>query len=461
MNPARYQLRRNLKDWLEALTDKHEVPGVSLAVWKEGSLEKWANGLVCVDADLTIKDDAVFQIGSITKVITTCLVMQLVDEGKIDLEMPVKRYLRDFMIADTEASETITVRQLLNHTSGMAGDLFLQDQGDDGNLIARYVGHCNRLPLIHPSGARYSYSNSAFVTAGRLVEVVRGVSWYQAVDDCVFKPLRMNHALADPNDLFHYRVARGHVWGGKSWILSPKHWLPKGMAPSGSTLTMTASDLILFARAHLEDGKTGSGKSWLSKSSVQAMQNLEMALPQTSQTVHRYAGLGWGLRQYQPEGRVVYGHTGATHGFCSSLQVCPDKNAAFAVLINGVAPAALEAIQADLIKQVFDIDLPAEPAIDHSVTLTPTQRLVAGRYESMDKLIVIQLESDQLVAHLEYKIDPLPPETLKLYPITDQCYACETLEGARRRNWAFVTGDDPASHPVYLFDGSRLNPRFY
>ena len=83
--------------------------------------------------------DSVFQIGSITKVMTTCLVMQLVDEGKVDLDSPVKRYLRDFMIADAEASETTTVRQLLNHTSGMAGDFFPDDEGHEGNLIARYV----------------------------------------------------------------------------------------------------------------------------------------------------------------------------------------------------------------------------------------------------------------------------------------------------------------------------------
>ena len=87
------------------------------------------------------------------------------------------------MISDAEASESITVRQLLNHTSGMAGDFFPDDEGHEGNLIARYVDRCNLLPLVNPPGALYSYSNSAFVIAGRLVEVVRGISWYQAMED--------------------------------------------------------------------------------------------------------------------------------------------------------------------------------------------------------------------------------------------------------------------------------------
>ena len=168
------------------------------------------------------------------------------------------------MIADAEASETITVRQLLNHTSGMAGDFFPDDQGHQGNLIARYVDRCNLLPLVHPPGALYSYSNSAFVIAGRLVEVVRGVSWYQAMEEYIFKPLGMEHALADPKELIRYRAAMGHIWDGERWNVSPQPWLPLGMAPCGSTPTMSASDLILFARAHLENGQSSSGQSWLS-----------------------------------------------------------------------------------------------------------------------------------------------------------------------------------------------------
>ena len=269
----------------------------------------------------------------------------------------------------------------------------------------------------------------------------------------------MGHALADPKELIRYRAAMGHIWDGERWNVSPQPWLPLGMAPCGSTPTMSASDLILFARAHLENGQSSSGQSWLSTLSVQAMQQREIALPKTSQNITRHAGLGWAMREYQPEGRVVYGHTGATNGFYSSLQICPDKNAAFAILINGVAPAALEAIQNDLIKEVFGIEPAVEASIDYSVTPTPTQRLVVGRYESMDKVIVIREEGSQLIAHLEYKIDPLPSENLKLYPITDECYACETLDGTRRSNWAFVMGNDPESPPVHLFDGSRLNPR--
>ena len=454
-----FDMSEDIRSYSEKMVAEYDIPAVSLAVWRNDQLLQAASGILNLETGVEATSDSVFQIGSITKVMTTCLVMQLVDEGRVELDNPVKQYLRDFMIADAEASEIITVRQLLNHTSGMAGDFFPDDQGHEGNLIARYVDRCNLLPLVHLPGALYSYSNSAFVIAGRLVEVVRGISWYQAMEDFIFKPLRMDYSLSDPKELIRYRAAMGHIWNGETWELRSQPWLPLGMAPCGSTSTMSASDLVLFARAHLADGLTTSGNSWLSNSSACAMKHKEISHPQTSQNISRYAGLGWGLRQYEQDGRKVYGHTGATNGFYSTLQICPDKNAAFAILINGIAPTALEAIQNDLIKDVFDIGPPVEPAIDHSIDLTSQQRSVVGRYESMDKVITIVEQDLQLIAHLEYKLDPLPPEDLKLFPITDECFGCEALDGTRRPNWAFVMGKELESPPIYLFDGGRLNPR--
>ncbi len=113
---------------------------------------------------------------------TACLVMQLVDEGRVDLDCSVRDYLRDFQLADDSITQRLTVRQLLNHTSGIGGDFFPDDRGHQGNLIARYVDRCHLLPIVHPAGKMFSYSNSAYTVAGRLVEVVRGMSWYQAIE---------------------------------------------------------------------------------------------------------------------------------------------------------------------------------------------------------------------------------------------------------------------------------------
>lgn len=447
----------DLKKYAEILTETHNIPGCSLAIYRGEEIEQAGAGCCNLDTGVRVTPDSVFQIGSITKVMTSCLVMQLVDEGKLLLDVPVKHYLRDFMIGDSEASLSITVRQLLNHTSGMAGDFFPDDQGQEGNLIARYVDRCNLLPLLHQPGAHYSYCNSGFVIAGRLVEVLRGISWYQAMQDYIFKPLKMSHAIADPKDIIRHRAAMGHLWNGSDWEVSKQAWLPLGMAPCGTSPTMTARDLIKFALAHLRKVEVQPIKSWLSNGALSAMQGREFKLPDTHNNISLYSGLGWGLREYHSEGILVCGHTGATNGFYSSLQICPERNAAFAVLINGAAPDALQGIQHDLVKEVFGIEMPQEPALDIKLVLKLNQLSVVGRYESMDKIIVICESEEQLSARVDYKIDLLPPEELLLFPISEECYACTTFDGKRRPSWTFLKNDSLGPLPTHLFDGSRLH----
>ena len=92
----------SLQSFSDSIIDQHNVPAVSLAVWNNAELNQAASGLLNLETGVEATTDSVFQIGSITKVMTTCLVMQLVDEGRVDLDTPVKHYLRDFMIADAK-----------------------------------------------------------------------------------------------------------------------------------------------------------------------------------------------------------------------------------------------------------------------------------------------------------------------------------------------------------------------
>jgi CubicO group peptidase (beta-lactamase class C family) len=378
--------------------------------------------------------------------------------------------VRDFLIADGEATRAITVRQLLNHTSGMAGDFFPDDQGAEGNLIARYVDRCNLLPLVHPVGELYSYSNSAFVVAGRLVEIVRGMSWYQAMEEYIYQPLGMTHAIADPKDMLRFSAAAGHVFDGEDterWKLPDRAYLTMGMAPAGSTPAMRAVDLIAFARAHLQDGVNARGERWLSGASVRAMQTPQIALPTLSPLFDKHAGLGWGLTRYKEAdnhkeadhykcaGTRLISHGGATVGYLSMLVAAPGHDAAFAVLLNGFRPAALSAVTSDLLKAVIGIDdqEPEPPA--GAVGLDALERF-AGRYESMDASIEVTVRSEGLVARFVYKIDPLPPLELRLKPITDGCFAAYTLAGERQRNLAFVCRGTGGA--MYLFNG-RLNAK--
>ena len=449
---------QGLQNFADAQVEAHGLPALSLAVWKDGRLHQAASGILNIATGVEATTDSIFQIGSITKVMTTCLVMQLVDEGRVELDKPVRHYIRDFQVADQEATDTMTVRQLLNHTSGMAGDFFSQDEGHRGDLIKRFVDRCNLLPQVNAPGAMYSYSNTAFVIAGHLVEVVRGMSWHQAMKEYIYSPLGMDHAIADPKEIIRFRTAMGHLQGEGGWELPEQAWLTLGMAPCGSAAMMTAGDLIRFARGHMNGGGSHQDEAWLKPASVMAMQTPEVALPQMTPALAGHAGLGWGLKEFKAQGMKSYGHNGATNGFYAALQIFPEQDAAYAILLNGIAPEGFTATQAALLKLLTGIVV--EPvALDKSIALNDKHGLIVGHYESFDKRIVVREEGGALLAHLVYKMDPLPPEDLVLFPITEALYGAENLEGERRANLAFTVPDSESGGPGYCFDGSRLNPR--
>ena len=455
----------NLQSYADQALVKHSIPAISLAVWKDGALHKAAAGSLNINNGLPNTTDTIFQIGSITKVMTTSLIMQLVDEGLVDLDAPVKQYVRDFAIADPEASGAITVRQLVNHTNGMAGDYFPDDRGHEGNLIARYVDRCNLLPLIHPPGQMYSYSNSAFAIAGRLVEVMRGMTWYQAMNEYLFTPLGMHHALADPKDMIRFSMAAGHIYkdgNSEQWALPDNPYLSLGQAAVGATPAMNAENLIRFARAHMEGGKNQQGEQWLSADAVAAMQSAQIEVPRGSQVARKYAGLGWGFSEYVNHSSLkVVGHGGGTQGYLSMLQMIPEQNAAFAILINGFRPSAIEGLTGDLLSAVAGIDLQQpEPVSNQS----PEQlAVVTGIYESFDTVITVKQQGEQLMANIVYKIDPLPPLDLELRHMQDDdlgplTFAPYNSEGRRVPSIVFLE-NDAQGVPQYVFNGGRQNRR--
>ncbi len=444
---------KDLQTYAEDVIREYDIPAISLAVWKENTLHQAAAGILNLNTGVTATTDSIFQIGSITKVMTTCLVMQLVDEGKVELDKPVKTYLRDFQVADEEATHRITVRQLLNHTSGMAGDYFPDDLNDQGNLIARYVDRCSLLPLAHPVGKLSSYSNSGFAVAGRLVEVVRGISWYQAMRDYVYQPLGMHHAIAEPRDMIYYRTAIGHVQGDKGeWKVPEQAYLTLGHAPVGSTPMMTAHDLMTFARAHLDEGKSQTGQRWLSPAAIAAMQASEVLLPKHSQVGDHFAGLGWRIATLHNGTRIV-SHNGATMGFLSSLQVIPSQNTAFAILINGYNRAVIDLVTETLMAGIAGLDI-REPEVNHYPLSNDAIQRYVGTYDSMDRRIDIRCDNQQLNAHIVYKIDPLPPENAVLTPLGEDMFAVYNAQGKRGKNVAFV--QDDSGNEMYLLMASRL-----
>ncbi|MBN9618727.1 MAG: beta-lactamase family protein, partial [Actinobacteria bacterium] len=141
-----------LHDELPRLLGRHGVPGAAVAVSRGDDVVDVAAGVLNRATGVTATTDSLFQIGSITKVWTATLAMQLVDEGALDLDAPVRRYLPDFALADEDAAARITVRQLMCHVAGFEGDVFT-DTGKGDDRVARYVRRLRDVPQLCPPGA--------------------------------------------------------------------------------------------------------------------------------------------------------------------------------------------------------------------------------------------------------------------------------------------------------------------
>src|SRR4029079_7745439 len=163
-------------------------------------------GVLSTATGVEATTESVFQVGSITKLWTTSLVLQLVDEGKSELDAAIRTYLPEFRIADVEAADRITVRQLLTHTSGFEGDIFT-DTGSGDDCVEKYLGVLHDVPQLFPPGTMWSYNNAGFVVLGRLVEVMRDAPYDVCLRRPLLGPLGADHAATSPYEAILFRAA--------------------------------------------------------------------------------------------------------------------------------------------------------------------------------------------------------------------------------------------------------------
>jgi len=317
---------------LEAILNENGIPGAALAVMHDGKfIATAAAGLANPDTGLQVTDDTIFQSGSIGKVYTATLVMQLVDEGVVDLDRPIVEYLPELRLADEEARNTITARHLLTHTSGLDGDKMggpLYGRGDDA--IERYVKDLGDLNSLQRPGGFWAYSNAGLVILGRLVEVLRGKSFTAALQDHLFTPAGLTDTMSFAEEAIVRSVAAGTAPGADGEARVASGWsLGRAMGPAGGVLS-TAKDLAAFGHIHLTGGVALNGARVLSEASVRAMQ--EPIVECATRIPASHWGLGWFM--HLEHGPKVIGHDGNTSGQTAFLRVVPDKQIAVAVLTN-------------------------------------------------------------------------------------------------------------------------------
>ena len=222
-----------------------------------------------------------FQIGSITKIWTTTLVMQLVDDGLLDLDQPLLDHLPELVIGDMDAAKALTTRHLLTHTAGFEGDIFTDTGRGDDALERSTSPRWRELPQLFAPGDTFSYNNTAFVVLGRLVEVLRGKPFDEVLVERIAQPLGLTSVSPSPYEAILHRAATGHVAGrgrrddpGADVGAGPFQ-RPGGLdARDDGRATSSAS-----CGCTCQAGAAPDGATVLSAESVRAMQTRQVDLP--------------------------------------------------------------------------------------------------------------------------------------------------------------------------------------
>ena len=361
------------------------VPGVAIGIWHKGKEYAEGFGITSVEHPLPVTADTLFQTGSISKTFTGTMVMKLVEDGKVSLDAPVKRYIKDFRLKDKDVTEKVTVRHLLTHMGGWVGDYF-NDFGNSDDALDKMVKDIAKLPQVQPLGTIWSYNNTGFNVASHIIEIVTQKPYEQASQEMLFDPLGLKMSFFYPSDLlFTHRFVVGHQKvKGKVQVARP--WAI-GRAGNGvGGVVSTVRDLLKYARFHMSDGK----KNVISGKSLKAMR-----VQQADAGPRGGMGITWFIRKVGD--LKMYGHGGATNGQQAYFFFIPETDFACAILTNsddgGIITAGITNYALDL---YFDV----KPRLPKPIQ-KPANELkeFVGRYQIGTECFDLKVKGKHLIYH--------------------------------------------------------------
>ncbi|MCD4524858.1 serine hydrolase [Nocardioides sp. cx-173] len=457
---------QELEQKLGELIRKHDVPGAQLAVLDGDAVTEVAAGVLSLRTGAPTTTDALFLPGSIGKLYTATLVMMLVDEGKLDLDTPIRTYLPDFEVADHHARDTVTARDLLTHTSGFDGDHFT-DTGRGDDALAKYVAGCADLPQIAPPGLIWSYSNSGYSILGRVVEVLMGTPFEEALRERIFTPLGLQHSVCFADEAIVHPVSVGHVPDPEdpaTLVVSPTWGLWRAFAPMGSALVASAGDVLKFTQLHLDGGVAPDGTRLLDAGLAASMLEQQVALVDDT-VLGQGWGLGWILDHW---GEVsVVGHDGNSIGQNAFMRVNPEERFGFCLQTNVESALNLYRELADwLYGRRLGVGPRPDPAALEDVAVTDPDRYT-GSYHREGLTFEIRASDE---GHLLATVTPShgvaqdqgwpPMIDLPLVPVVrDDSFLLKLPIADADLLAAFFNPDEVGGRPTYMHFGGRAHRR--
>ena len=319
---ARFEAIVSLAD---AKMREYRVPGVAIGVLDNGVVTTRGLGVTSVDDPLPVTAHTVFPIASISKTFAATAIMRLVEQGKVDLRAPVRKYLPDFRVQDEAVSRDVTIWHLLTHTGGWEGQVSGPDRGEE--TLKNFVTTITGLMQVAPPGAAWSYNNAGFSIAGRVIESVTGASINNSIRDLVFKPLGLQHAGTTAGEFITHRFALGHANRGDSPPALQRPFVPSSSVTAGG-VGVCVTDLLAYAQFHLGDGTSATGERILQRATLEQMRTAQLR----KQSMDDDIGLAWHLRTVGTVRTAAHGGTLAGHILL--LELVPERNFAIAILTN-------------------------------------------------------------------------------------------------------------------------------
>jgi CubicO group peptidase (beta-lactamase class C family) len=326
--------RAEIKAFADELVQRSypaDGPGAAVLVARgDEVLYRTARGYADVGARRPLKPGSVFRIGSVTKQFAAAGLLKLVDAGKVGLNDPLSRYLPGFPNGDA-----ITVRQILNHTSGVfsytAIEGYMESRIREDATTAQMIATFKDLPQDFAPGQGWNYSNSGYVLVGAVIEAASGEPWHAWLERALFKPLSLMYTGYGADPHFAAMQVNGYTLAdGKP---GPAMVLSMTQPHAAGALVSNVDDLLRWNRA-LHEGRVLSPASYR-----------EMTTP-TGAAIAR--GYGFGIETGKVRSADVLRHNGGIFGFVSSLSYLPGPDITVVVLENDDADSEADALVAKL-----------------------------------------------------------------------------------------------------------------
>jgi CubicO group peptidase (beta-lactamase class C family) len=347
----------------EQMAQQHIV-GLSVAVvqGKEVTYLK-GFGRASIEKQTEVTPQTIFDLASCSKSFTAMAVVLLVEDGLIDLDQTLVHYIPEFEMEDKEVSDLITVRQLLNQTSGIPGNMYeplafqREENTQNSDPFDLLVEVMKRIETDREPGSSFEYTNLNYCLLGALVERVSGIPFEDFVQERIFTPLRMVNSTLKPEEADDGDRADGHqMMLGK--IITKNVPVYRSAAPAGWVMS-SAQDLSSWLLINLHNGEINNQQIIPSDVVIQ-MQTPSLELTQNGD--HASYGMGWFIGE-TGEGETVIWHGGDTPNFLAEMIILPEQDLGIAMLVNSQTSRNAHSVAlgiADILTS-STIELPTSP----------------------------------------------------------------------------------------------------